>query len=117
MVPEYCGLTPLMLSQQSSLRGIRTALTVQASMYAIDVSSSVGPSQIPQPSAQAYSAPDRLTPRNCTTLPLESTMGLPDTLIVGTAADAATCGAAITATPSSKASQPGCPVRLAAMST
>ena len=60
---------PLMPSQQSSLSGIRTALICQAIIAWMAASVSVGPSQIPQPSAQAYSAPDRFTPVSLTISP------------------------------------------------
>src|SRR5436190_17064679 len=52
---------PLMASQQSSLSGMRTALICQAAIARMAESVSVGPSQMPQPSAQAYSAPERFT--------------------------------------------------------
>ena len=62
-----------MPSQQSSLSGIRTALTCQDTMARMAASVSVGPSQIPQPSAQAYSAPERLTPVSLMIAPCRST--------------------------------------------
>src|SRR5260221_8373490 len=75
---------PLIPSQQSSLKGTRTALTPRAGMAAVEVWS-LGPSKKPQPCWHAYSAPLRLTPRNTTTLPL-STRWLPTTERVEVAA-------------------------------
>src|ERR1700737_616463 len=72
-----------MPNQQSSFIGSRTALMCHDFMAAIDALSSVGPSKMPHPSAQAYSAPDRLTPRSWTTRPAESPLLLPDTLTCG----------------------------------
>src|ERR1700704_6543500 len=72
-----------MPNQQSSFNGRRTAFTCHDFMAAIDAGSSVGPSKKPHPSAHAYSAPDRLTPRSWMTRPAESTIALPDTLTCG----------------------------------
>src|SRR2546425_950872 len=83
---------PLMASQQSSFIGRRTALICHDFMAAIEVASSVGPSKMPHPSAHAYSAPDRLTPRSWTTRPAASTIALPDTLTCGAAPTGAGVG-------------------------
>src|SRR3954471_23485040 len=52
-----------MLSQQSSLRGMRTALAPHPAIACADAASE-GPSKKPQPRIQAYSEPERLTPLN-----------------------------------------------------
>src|SRR3954449_5330547 len=67
-----------MPSQQSSLMGRRTVLMPQEAIAATEAAS-VGPEKIPQPWMQAYSVPERLTPRRRTVwlLPLRSL--LPET--------------------------------------
>src|SRR6202521_4132843 len=77
-----------MPSQQSSFSGMRTTFTCQAAMLVMEASSE-GPSKIPQPCAQAYSVPARLTPWRTTVLPRESIRWLPETAIAagGTAAE------------------------------
>src|SRR5512142_1341912 len=71
--PEYCALTPLIASQQSSFSGTRTALMFHFCMAATAAESTC-PSKMPQPCTQAYSVPEWFTPRRWTTLPAESTM-------------------------------------------
>src|ERR1700730_18607395 len=89
VVPEYAGLTPLMPSQQSSLRGTRTALACHEAIALIDVVSD-GPSKIPQSCTHAYSVPDRLTPRRRTGALLNPRSWLPDTETVAQPASNAT---------------------------
>src|SRR5439155_1711893 len=84
-----------MANQQSSFIGRRTALMCHDFMAAIEVASSVGPSKMPHPSAHAYSAPDRLTPRSWTTRPAASTNALPDTLTCGAAPTGAAVGVGV----------------------
>src|SRR5258708_6168031 len=90
-----------MPSQQSSLRGTRTALTPHEAIAAIEAAS-VGPSNMPQPWAHAYSLPERLTPATRNGAPAPSTIRLPDTCRPGGATAAlalvvATAMATITA--------------------
>src|SRR5437870_2953586 len=67
-----------MLSQQSSLRGTRTALMCQLAMALIEAAS-LGPSKMPQPWMQAYSVPERSTPSSRIRFPRASRSWLPDT--------------------------------------
>src|SRR5437764_11874471 len=67
-----------MPSQQSSLIGMRTALMCHV-VIAFTEAASLGPSKTPQPWMQAYSLPERLTPCQRTTRPLESRRRLPET--------------------------------------
>ncbi len=69
-----------MPSQQSSLSGMRTALACQEVMAATDAWSE-GPSKNPYPWIQAYSVPERSTPRSCTGWPDPFTSWLPATRI------------------------------------
>jgi hypothetical protein len=79
-----------MPNQQSSFSGTRTALTRQLAMAATDAESE-GPSKIPHPWIQAYSVPERSTPRSCTGCPAPLTSSLPSTRIdKGVAAPAGT---------------------------
>src|SRR5438309_1777579 len=67
-----------MFSQQSSLRGTRTALMCQLAMALIEAAS-LGPSKMPQPWMQAYSVPERSTPSSRIRFPRASRSWLPDT--------------------------------------
>src|SRR5437879_1190531 len=71
-----------MPSQHVSFRGTRTTFAFQEAIACTDAESD-GPSKIPQPCAQAYSVPERLTPRNRTGCPRESTSRVPCTRTVG----------------------------------
>src|SRR5579884_3023624 len=66
--PPYCFLTPLIPSQQSSLIGTRTKFACQLAIACTEAASD-GPSKIPHPWMQAYSVPERLTPRRTTAWP------------------------------------------------
>src|SRR3954447_8407235 len=68
-----------MPSQQSGLRGRRTAL-IPHLFIARMLRSLVGPSKNPKPSAQTYSEPLGLTPRSLVGFPAASTRWSPDTL-------------------------------------
>src|SRR5688500_9320344 len=71
-------MPPVLTSiQQSSLRGIRTALIFQLSIAWI-AWSSVGPSKMPQFWMQAYSPDVRLTPRRRTGWPAALRIWLPE---------------------------------------
>ena len=72
----YSGFTPLMPSQQVSFNGTRTTFAFQEAIACTDAESD-GPSKMPQPCAQAYSVPERLTPRKRTGRPAESTSAFP----------------------------------------
>jgi hypothetical protein len=67
-----------MPSQQSSLRGMRTALIPHEAIVATEVASD-GPSKIPLFWTHMYSVPDRSTPCRVMVLPAASTRWLPDT--------------------------------------
>src|SRR5438132_3754734 len=71
-----------MPSQHVSFRGTRTTFAFHDAIACTDAESD-GPSKIPQPCAQAYSVPERLTPRNRTGCPRESTSRVPCTRTVG----------------------------------
>src|SRR6266446_3228093 len=71
-----------MPSQHVSFRGTRTAFAFQDAIACTDAESD-GPSKIPQPCAQAYSVPERLSPRSRTGCPRESTSRVPCTRTVG----------------------------------
>src|SRR2546421_11926272 len=71
-----------MPSQQVSFRGRRTTFAFQDAIACTDAESD-GPSKMPQPCAQAYSAPERFTPRSRTGRPRESTSRVPCTCMVG----------------------------------
>src|SRR5437588_10570817 len=71
-----------MPSQHVSFRGTRTTFAFQDAIACTDAES-VGPSKMPQPCAQAYSAPERFTPRSRTGCPRESTSRVPCTCTVG----------------------------------
>src|SRR2546429_7871986 len=71
-----------MPSQQVSFRGRRTTFAFQDAIACTDAESA-GPSKMPQPCAQAYSAPERFTPRSRTGCPRESTSRVPCTCTVG----------------------------------
>src|SRR5436309_1718387 len=71
-----------MPSQQVSFRGRRTTFAFQDAIACTDAESD-GPSKMPQPCAQAYSAPERFTPRSRTGRPAESTSRGPCTCTVG----------------------------------
>src|SRR5437899_6792864 len=61
-----------MPSQHVSFRGTRTTLAFQDAIACTDAESD-GPSNMPQPCAQAYSVPERFTPRSRMGRPAEST--------------------------------------------
>src|SRR5256885_11390726 len=69
-------------SQDVSFRGTRTTFAFQDAIACTDAESD-GPSKMPQPCAQAYSAPERFTPRSRTGRPAESTSRVPCTCTVG----------------------------------
>src|SRR6266513_3894696 len=71
-----------MPSQHVSFRGTRTTFAFQEAIACTDAESN-GPSKMPQPCAQAYSAPERFTPRSRTGCPRESTSRVPCTCTVG----------------------------------
>src|SRR5437764_8756182 len=71
-----------MPSQQVSFRGTRTTFAFQEAIACTDAESG-GPSKMPQPCAQAYSAPERFTPRSRTGRPRESTSCVPCTCTLG----------------------------------
>src|SRR5947199_3977174 len=71
-----------MPSQQVSFRGRRTTFALQDAIACTDAESD-GPSKMPQPCAQAYSAPERFPPRSRTGRPAESTSRGPCTCTVG----------------------------------
>src|SRR5437660_1240990 len=71
-----------MPSQHVSFRGTRTTFAFQEAIACTDAESD-GPSKMPQPCAQAYSVPERLTPRSRTGCPRESTNRVPCTRTVG----------------------------------
>src|SRR2546430_16711974 len=71
-----------MLSQHVSFRGTRTTLAFQDAIACTDAESD-GPSNMPQPCAQAYSVPERFTPRSRMGRPAESTSLAPCTCTVG----------------------------------
>src|SRR5438552_13742888 len=71
-----------MPSQHVSFRGTRTTFAFQEAIACTDAESA-GPSKMPQPCAQAYSAPERFTPRSRTGCPRESTSRVPCTCTVG----------------------------------
>src|SRR5436190_16060637 len=71
-----------MPSQHVSFRGRRTTFAFQDAIACTDAESD-GPSKMPQPCAQAYSAPERFTPRSRTGCPRESTSRVPCTCTVG----------------------------------
>src|ERR1700730_9008772 len=68
-----------MPSQQSSLRGTRTAFPPCQEAMAATEASSEGPSKGPRPWTQAYSVPERLTPRSWIVEPAPLTRWLPAT--------------------------------------
>jgi len=83
--PPYAGFTPLMPSQQSSLRGTRTAFVFHDLIACADARS-VGPSKIPHPSEPGVplwmhlnSWPERSTPMSRMGVLLASTSWLPTT--------------------------------------
>src|SRR5256885_80479 len=67
-----------MPSQHVSFRGTRTTLAFQDAIACTDAESD-GPSNMPQPCAQAYSVPERFTPRSRMGRPAESTSRVPCT--------------------------------------
>src|SRR2546426_10673568 len=71
-----------MPSQHVSFRGTRTTLAFQDAIACTDAESD-GPSNMPQPCAQAYSFPERFTPRSRMGRPAESTSRVPCTCTVG----------------------------------
>src|SRR5437660_10685420 len=71
-----------MPSQHVSFRGTRTTLAFQDAIACTDAESD-GPSNMPQPCAQAYSVPERFTPRSRMGRPAESTSRAPCTCTVG----------------------------------
>src|SRR5437016_5938669 len=71
-----------MPSQHVSFRGRRTTFAFQDAIACTDAESD-GPSKMPQPCAQAYSAPERFTPRSRTNRPTESISRLPCTRTLG----------------------------------
>src|SRR3989442_16038644 len=71
-----------MLNQHVSLSGTRTTLAPQDRIACTDAESD-GPSNMPHPCAQAYSVPERFTPRSRTARPAESTSWFPCTRTVG----------------------------------
>src|SRR5438477_12103436 len=71
-----------MPSQQVSFNGRRTTFAFQEAIACTDAESA-GPSKMPQPCAQAYSAPERFTPRSRSGRPRESTSRVPCTCTVG----------------------------------
>src|SRR2546429_5295257 len=71
-----------MPSQHVSFRGTRTTLAFQDAIACTDAESD-GPSNMPQPCAQAYSVPERFTPRSRMGRPAESTSRVPCTCTVG----------------------------------
>src|SRR5881396_2954529 len=71
-----------MLNQHVSLSGTRTTLAPQDRIARTDAESD-GPSKMPHPCAQAYSVPERFTPRSRTARPAESTSWFPCTRTVG----------------------------------
>src|SRR2546430_2781397 len=71
-----------MLNQHVSLGGTRTTLAPQDRVACTDAESD-GPSKMPHPCAQAYSVPERFTPRSRTARPAESTSWFPCTRTVG----------------------------------
>src|SRR5437660_11151522 len=71
-----------MPSQHVSFRGTRTTFAFHDAIACTDAESD-GPSKIPQPCAQAYSVPERLSPRSRTGCPRESTSRVPCTRTVG----------------------------------
>src|SRR5205823_12539993 len=73
---------PLIPSQQVSLSGRRTTL-VRQDTIALTEGESDGPSKMPHPCAQAYSAPERFTPPSRTGRPAESTSSFPCTCTAG----------------------------------
>src|SRR2546427_10612987 len=71
-----------MLNQHVSLRGTRTTLAPQDRIACTEAESD-GPSNMPHPCAQAYSVPERFTPRSRRARPAESTSWFPCTRTVG----------------------------------
>src|SRR2546428_10001335 len=71
-----------MLNQQGSLSGTRPPLALQDRIACTDAESD-GPSKMPHPCAQAYSVPERFTPRSRTARPAESTSWFPCTRTIG----------------------------------
>src|SRR5260370_35005899 len=71
-----------MLTQHVSLSGTRTTLAPQDRIACRDAESD-GPSNMPHPCAQAYSVPERFTPRSRRACPAESTSWFPCTRTVG----------------------------------
>src|SRR5258706_12916994 len=71
-----------MLNQHVSLSGTRTTLAPQDRIACRDAESD-GPSNMPHPCAQAYSVPERFTPRSRRACPAESTSWFPCTRTVG----------------------------------
>src|SRR2546422_1254346 len=71
-----------MLNQHVSFSGTRTTLVPQDRIACTDAESD-GPSKMPHPCAQAYSVPERFTPRSRTARPAESTSWFPCTRTVG----------------------------------
>src|SRR5436305_3967617 len=67
-----------MPSQQSSFSGTRTKLTCQAAIARTDATLE-GPSKMPHPWMQAYSGPERSTPRRITVRPRASRRCAPTT--------------------------------------
>src|SRR5687767_4400776 len=76
VAPAYALGTPLIPRMQSSLRPMWTTFAFH-DWSALTEAASVGPSKMPQPWMQAYSGPDRLTPRRVTTFPDPSTSLFP----------------------------------------
>src|SRR5260370_12401276 len=70
-----------MLKQHVSLSGTRTTLAPQDRIACTDAESD-GPSNMPHPCAQAYSVPERFTPRSPTASPAEPTSWFPRTRTV-----------------------------------
>src|SRR5436189_5199270 len=71
-----------MPSQHVSFRGTRTTLAFQDAIACTEAESD-GPSNMPQPCAQAYSVPERFTPRSRMARPAGSTSRVPFTCTVG----------------------------------
>src|SRR5438309_3524542 len=82
--PEYAPGDPLMPSQQSSFRGMRTVVTRQLFMASIEAWS-FRPSEMPCPFTHLYSVPERFTPRKATVVPTGSTILLAWTWTPGAA--------------------------------
>src|ERR1700749_3697913 len=84
LVPASAAVTYDSAFQHASLSGTRTALTFQLNI-AVTAAWSTSPSKMPLPWTQAYSVPDRSTPRRITCWPDAFSSLLPDTCSCGAA--------------------------------